>query len=298
MGIVNTYYLLKKYVDNALSIPFWIENRNQNESAELHINADRTDARNFKYSTDGTTWTATKPDIPAGGRVYIKANATTWSVNGEDIWNAKIGASQQFNVGGNIMSIFYGDYFTGAETTFPDPTKEYILCGMFTRTGVIDASELIIPVQYMPVGACRSFFLECEQLQKGLASLPATQLGHHCYQGMYENCHAMTVANSVLPALHVPQNAYEGMFGHDENFATAPEIMAQTGEYRAIADTFYDCESINAVTVHLTSWNNDVTSGWLHNTASTGVITKPAGLSIPSDSESGCPTGWTTADIQ
>lgn len=296
MGIVNTYYLLKKYVDNALSTPLYLENANNTE-AEVWIGFNNIDAHDFKYSTDNVNWTTTVPHIPAGGRVYIKATATHWG--DDNIWQNKLNSSQPFNVGGNIMSLFYGDYFTGAETTFPDPTREYILGGLFSQTGVIDASELMIPVQYMPAWCCRSMFLGCESLTAGIASLPATQLGHHCYQGMYENATALTTANTVLPALHVPQNAYDGMYAHCADLANPVEIMAETGDGNGMAYMFSDCVGMTSITVHLNSWNTDVTNTWMERmTGTTGVITKPAALTIPSDSESGCPTGWTTVDIQ
>ena len=43
-------------------------------------------------------------------------------------------------------------------------------------------------------------------------------------------------------------------------------------------------------------WDTNKTSGWLSSVASTGVLYKPSTLTIPTDSESGIPSGWTTQD--
>ena len=43
-------------------------------------------------------------------------------------------------------------------------------------------------------------------------------------------------------------------------------------------------------------WDTSKTSWWLSGVASTGVVYKPSTLSIPTDTQSGIPSGWTTQD--
>lgn len=47
---------------------------------------------------------------------------------------------------------------------------------------------------------------------------------------------------------------------------------------------------------NVSTWDTSKTSGWLGNTGPTGVVYKPSTLTIPTDSESGIPSGWTTQD--
>ena len=47
---------------------------------------------------------------------------------------------------------------------------------------------------------------------------------------------------------------------------------------------------------NVSSWDENKTYGWLRSVASTGVVYKPSTLTIPTDSENGIPSGWTTQD--
>ena len=46
---------------------------------------------------------------------------------------------------------------------------------------------------------------------------------------------------------------------------------------------------------NVSTWDTNKTFGWL-SSASTGVVYKPSTLTIPTNSESGIPSGWTTQD--
>lgn len=57
------------------------------------------------------------------------------------------------------------------------------------------------------------------------------------------------------------------------------------------------CTSLTtAIAPNISEWDTTFMENWLYNTASTGVVRKPANLTIPTDSASGIPTGWTTED--
>ena len=47
---------------------------------------------------------------------------------------------------------------------------------------------------------------------------------------------------------------------------------------------------------NVSEWDANKTIQWLYNVAPTGVLYKPSTLTIPTDSESGIPSGWTTQD--
>ena len=47
---------------------------------------------------------------------------------------------------------------------------------------------------------------------------------------------------------------------------------------------------------NVSTWDENKTSGWLSSLPSTGILYKPSTLTIPTNSESGIPYGWTTQD--
>ena len=47
---------------------------------------------------------------------------------------------------------------------------------------------------------------------------------------------------------------------------------------------------------NVSTWDTNKTAGWLSGVSSTGVVYKPSTLTIPTNDESGIPSGWTTQD--
>ena len=47
---------------------------------------------------------------------------------------------------------------------------------------------------------------------------------------------------------------------------------------------------------NVSTWDTSKTSGWLSSAPSTGVVYKPSTLTIPTNTDSGVPSGWTTQD--
>ena len=60
---------------------------------------------------------------------------------------------------------------------------------------------------------------------------------------------------------------------------------------------FHTCSSLTSVTHHITNWNTSNTGNWLYNVAQSGTVRCPADSTIPSDSASGIPSGWTRENL-
>ena len=58
----------------------------------------------------------------------------------------------------------------------------------------------------------------------------------------------------------------------------------------------YNSNLKEAYAPNVSTWDSNKTQFWLSSVASTGVVYKPSTLSIPTDSDSGIPYGWTTQD--
>lgn len=59
---------------------------------------------------------------------------------------------------------------------------------------------------------------------------------------------------------------------------------------------YYDPNITEAYAPNVSTWDGNKTSQWLYDVSSTGVLYKPSTLTIPTDSENGVPSGWTTQD--
>jgi len=63
----------------------------------------------------------------------------------------------------------------------------------------------------------------------------------------------------------------------------------------ALYQMYLGCSSLNEVYApNVSTWDTNKTLSWLQQVPSTGVLYKPANLTIPTDDESGVPSGWTT----
>lgn len=232
------------------------------------------------YSTDQQNWTnmgttsysGITATIPANGKLYLKATQNTWCTTETVtsggltrlyIYYNEIISGNDYNVGGNILSLIYGDNFNN-QTTFPN-NSNWNLYGLFFSGGttkdnkVIDASNLILtpttltsycyrnmfenckwlttpPVilaTTLATNCCTGMFSECSALTTAPA-LPATTLANYCYSSMFYDCTALTTA-PTLPATTLANNCYENMFAYCSSLTTAPTLPATT-----LADECYE----------------------------------------------------------
>ena len=99
------------------------------------------------YSIDnGETWlssnTTTSINVNTGDKVLWKGNMTSpGSVGSPDRYG--IGTFSQstasFDIQGNILSLYYGDYFIGNKSA-----KAYEFSNLFTNTKCINAKDLVL----------------------------------------------------------------------------------------------------------------------------------------------------------
>ena len=226
-------------------------------------------------STDKTNWesmgttstTAITATIPANGKLYLKANANTlWCGNAQ--YNT-ISASGNHNVGGNILSLIYGDNFDGKTTL---PTTSYSTHSGFTQlfyndTKLINANNLILPLTTTIKGVYNGMFWGCTNLVTAPSELPAATLADSCYTSMFRNCTSLT---------------------------TAPVILSTTTVDWCASSMFNGCTSLNNVTCYFTSVSpSGCITNWLNNVAATGDFYNLGGATYTSGDPSGIPSGWT-----
>lgn len=140
---------------------------------------------NIEYSLDNSTWevlpakTAT-PVITAGNKVYFRVNEKQTS---SDSGIGTFSTTGKCNVGGNIMSMAYGEDYASHETI----TKNYQFMKLFKNArNLIDASKLVLPAT-TGYSCYEEMFYGCTSLTTA-PELPATTLADNCYSRMFYGC--------------------------------------------------------------------------------------------------------------
>lgn len=220
---------------------FWVY---AEEDCSVQLNYD-----NLQYKIDDGDWTGyTKNNsiaLTAGQKVSFKGGSKdskkTRTVNG-----AFKCTGGKFKVGGTIASLMVGDDCNDVGANIKNDTFIDFFKG---HTGLIDASELELPMLTLAESAYKSMFDSCTNLVSGPQSLPATSLGKTCYRNMFYGCSSLESA-PALPATTLGTNCYQRMF--------------------------WGCSSLTEIKMLGTTWNKDVFisdgTNWCAGVAAEGTI--------------------------
>ena len=234
----------------------------------------------IQYSTNGTEFnvyrTATEIPIGVGEKVYFK-------------WSGKIGDTNLYYnsiVNSNVKYKTYGELKKGIYK------RAYM--EMFRKqTNLIDASGLVLSATTTLGDECyQQMFFGCTSLTTAPAILPSTELGDECYQLMFFGCTSLTTA-PLLPSTKLKWYCYQQMFYGCTSLTTAPLLPATELENHSYERMFYGCTSLTYVKHHIIEWDTNSADNWLYGVASSGTVECPTDSTIPSDSTSGIPEGWT-----
>lgn len=252
----------------------------------------------ISYSLDsGDTWnnitsssSGTSFNVSAGDKVLLKGNNQQYggyySGNGYNYF----GGTAKFNLNGNILSLIYGDNFSG-QTTVP---SAYDLEHLFNRSGVVNASGLTLP-SVVTTDCYRDMFAGCTSLITA-PSLPATTLAEFCYGNMFGECTSLTTA-PALPATTLAPYCYSEMFLWCTSLVNAPVLPATTLVEMCYTGMFYYCESLNYIKCLATDISaTRCTTEWVDGVASTGTFVKNANMSSWTIGKNGIPTNWTVVN--
>ena len=291
--------------DNTLSIT---KSNSSAPDIEVFCSTDRSN-----WMSMGTTsTTAITATIPANGKLYLKATTNNWATESQKSNNIKV--SGNHNVGGNIMSLLYGDNFEGQTTL---PSGVYTFHHLFDRnTTLVNAQDLILPATTLNAYCYSDMFSECTSLTTEPV-LPATTLAERCYNGMFWGCTALTTPPE-LPATTLVERCYSNMFTSCTSLTTAPALPATTMAWGCYAGMFQSCSALTtapalpATTLiemcytwmfadsgvnTVITYAQDISASaclknWLGGVAATGDFYNLGGATYTSG-DSGIPTGWT-----
>lgn len=283
------------YIDSTYkSMYFYVEDTSgsNNTMSIKKIGEDAPDVTVYT-STNQTAWsllgttstTELTATVPANGKLYLKAVVSTWALT----YFNQINCSGSHNVGGNIMSLIYGDNFLNQTTIETEDAFKQIFHGDST---LVSAEHLILPATTLSYGSYHYMFELCSSLTTP-PKLPATTLESACYAGMFYCCYALSTA-PILPARVLSTYCYNSMFSFCRSLTTAPELPAETLVQGCYGLMFEACSSLTYIkALFTTEPSNTYTRSWVQNVASSGTFVKNANAEWSVTGNNGVPTNWT-----
>lgn len=265
--------------DNTLSIT---KNNDSAPTVEVFYS---TDQQNWS-SMGSTSTTAITATIQANSKLYLKANTDKWGAS-ENVFN-KISTGYNFKVGGNIMSLLYGDNFGGAVF---GSNNTFAFVFLFDSSLIQSAANLILPSN--TVDYCYEHLFSNSSITTPPV-LPATTLASVCYKSMFEWCRALTtVPTDLLPVTTLAEDCYTAMFLGCTSLTQAPVLPATTLANNCYFLMFRYCSNLNRIVTYATDISaTNCLNNWLNGVASTGDFYNLGGATYPSGA-SGIPSGWT-----
>ena len=239
---------------------------------DVYGSTDGTNWSNLGTTTAETTFTAT---VPANKELYLKASTNAWGASGGQ--GVSITCSSNYEVGGNTMSLLYGNSFTGNETSFPVTETFGVFYNLFKNSTTLITAENL--------------------------ELPATTIYRYCYAYMFQGCTSLTTAPKKLPALKLMGHCYTGMFYGCTSLTESPEMgmvdfNITTNDYDPCYNMFNGCTSLNYIKcLALTNVTpSRETDNWVRNVAANGTFVKHYANNTWETGEDGIPTGWTVVE--
>ena len=166
-----------------------------------HYNADQgIGLKTISYSLNNGVWTDIVPgtsiSVDAGDIVRFKGTNDAYA---DFSTNNNFGTTTaEFNCYGNILSLIYGDNFTG-QTTLPTGSS-YNFANFFRGClGIHSAENLILP-ENVTEYCYFLMFRNCSSLT-GTPVLPAATLADNCYYSMFLYCDAVNYIKCLATVL-------------------------------------------------------------------------------------------------
>lgn len=243
------------------------------------------------YSIDsGNTWTTLasdtdSPTVASGGTIMWKATLTPIGYT-----IGTFSSTGMFDVQGNVMSLAYGDNFSGQTTI----ENSYQFSRLFSgATHITSAENLVLPATTLAQGCYQYMFQGCTSLTTTPTILPATTLTQSCYNTMFFGCTSLTTA-PVLPATTLANKCYYYMFVRCTSLTTAPELPATTLVNDCYTRMLNNCTSLNYIKCLATDISAaSCTDYWVEGVSATGTFVKAASMNDWTTGVNGIPNGWT-----
>lgn len=242
--LVNGEYRInynKTLYEILLETPITFEISNSGNIVWKSSNSDFT--RTIEYKKNDGEWTSIISNtdgvsipVVSNDIVQFRGNNTEY---GDGTNYCSFGSSTaDFNVKGNIMSLIDSTDFSLLDELTNNNTFLFMFRDCAT---VIDASQLILPVNTLSENCYKGLFYGCTNLVKA-PELPATILATSCYQAMFYQ--SGIINTPILPATIGVENCYRAMFMNCNNLINAAELPIETVGPYCCYRMFYGCVNL------------------------------------------------------
>lgn len=209
------------------------------------INMDKSN-KEIYWSTNGKSWTLSPTsestisvEATKGTNLYLRGSNTIYDYNSNGAFKT---STCNYNVSGNIMSLFYDEEFED-KVSFPENNTN-ILRGLFRNDAhLINSKDLLLPATTLTSQCYYQMFYNCTSLTTAPKLLPSTTLSYYCYNSMFYNCTSL-ISAPELPATRIVQYCYGSMFYNCTSLTSAPELPATTLQWMCYNEMFYNCTSL------------------------------------------------------
>lgn len=286
------------------------------DANDIYIKRSKT-ANTEYYSVDGgvnwntmTSGSGAKKiaTLNSGDTMQIKCTTTSWAT----AYNANntLYSTKNIKVYGNIMSLLYGDNFTGQTSA----NNNYALCGIFfgtsstgnSNTKLVSAKNLVLPATTVGISTYNGLFRGCTNLVDCPRVLPATTLYQDTYSSMFEGCTSLVEGPEISAttiATTSSTSSMQRMFCMRRNSKVTAamtkgpvlRIVNPTTANNTYQQIFCGNENLTEVTL-LAEGTNLSFANWLQYTSTSGVIKKLSATTLTSG-VNGKPSGWTYENI-
>lgn len=235
-------------------------------------------ANNVQYyvpSTNNWMWVTSVPktiSVASGEKLYLRGGSSQTVVSGNDTQHFTMDVDHE--IGGDIRSLLnWQDFQTNRRgvstvTAIPDNAFRNLF---YNDINLINAKDTLFGNVTIGINSLRRMFYGCTRLLTSADLSGVTRIGADGLHDTYNRCTSLTTPANLSSVTSVDNSA--------------------------CVATYYNCSNLSyAYAPNVSTWSNSKMNSWLLNVAATGIVHKPSGLTIPTDTTSGVPTGWTTQD--
>lgn len=287
------------------------------DSNDIYIKRNTQTGNTEYYSVDsGSTW-STMPSgsgakkvttLNSGDTMWMKCTTSKWATAYDK--NNTLYSTKNIKVYGNVMSLLYGDNFTGQTAV-----GEFGLCGLFfgtsatgtTNTKLVSAKNLVLPATTLNTSSYNGMFRGCTNLVDCPRVLPATTLYQDTYSSMFEGCTSLVEGPEIMATTIAntgSTSCMQRMFCMNRN-SKVTAAMTKSPVLRIVdpttANNTYQqifCGNGNLVEVTILAEGTNLSfTNWLNKVSSSGVIKKLSATTLTNNSVNGKPSGWTYENI-
>lgn len=258
-NLLMAYFGLKTF--DPYSEYFYVEPL---ETGSIYIMSNGfTQDPKVEYSTDKINWTEAQTYVVNTlDRVYIRRKKDSWHHTSQAIGD-NLNLPMKCNVGGNILSLIYGDEFNG-QKVFPEGSS-YNFDGLFRADDqvgnkIVDASKLILPTNVTE--ACfLSMFEYCSELISA-PELPASTLAPYCYYFTFYGCSSLKYIKVGFTAW--PDMSSSSASDYNATFGWTQLTVNTTGTFvcpSSLPQNF-NASGNNSLGSNISGYTNAIPSGW------------------------------------